>query len=621
MADPRLNVLLTARDEASPKVVALFDQFGRMAAQVEQTTLPATTRSTQAITAMEAATVKAARAARALALPLATELAPAFGAVTAQSVQAIGAAAFLASGWTAAGIAAASLAGIVGGQLVRSFQEAAKARAEFQAALGSPLPGDVSRQIDATAARIRQLAADRDALVRDLPARSGDTGVGAEFGAGAGSEEEERQAAAIQKRIGALNEEIRLLQQKLGALQDITLSEAEAERFGEALLESRRQREQLVAQAAAQRATTEQAMAQAAIAAERQLLQAQGQRTLSAAEFRERELALVTRARDAELEGIARVAAERRRAIEAARGPFMATELAQLELETAQRRKAAEDRFRQESAAAEARHFEERRSLADQWYQVQLQLGNRSLQEELARQQAIVASTAATSRAQITALQAVATLQSQLRAQATAALDAEIQKAEEAARKAAQAAGLSPEATDRAVRNAPLGPSSGVDSLVDLEKARRAQAVRERGGTITAEEGRLLRRLADLEAQERDRQARLFGPSGPRNPFEEEGRGPDIVTQTAGRPSGSDRLRDLGLGQGGEPAFTVAGQQAGQAFADGFAKGLQEREIAPLIVEAVTKGRAATQAARALAQQIEAAVVESLQLGGTMQGF
>src|SRR5262245_17284716 len=169
-----------------------------------------------------------AHAVRALAVPFASELSPALGSTVSRMTETVAMSVRVSQGFGGVALAGASLAGIVGSQLVTAYREAQKAQAEFTRALRSGDLGQMDAQFKKIADRVRELTQE----IRDLDARAGESrGMavlrGPRLTQQAGREQE--RAAAFQQ-LGPLA--------VAGEAERARLAEAEAMQRGEDQLRS-----------------------------------------------------------------------------------------------------------------------------------------------------------------------------------------------------------------------------------------------------------------------------------------------------------------------------------------------------------------------------------------------
>lgn len=178
-----IEIVVTARDEATKQIQAIFDQFGKVAVNLA----PAAEQSAR----FGESLLNNSRAISHVARLLGADLDPGLIHVAAHSAEA--GAKFLGLAATAAGVGAAVaiLAIAVGTHLVKSFEEAKKAKEELQAALESLSTAKAQEQVSKLADEIRKLGRARDEIAKQLekpfpaPTPSGGTdAVGQAIGVG-----------------------------------------------------------------------------------------------------------------------------------------------------------------------------------------------------------------------------------------------------------------------------------------------------------------------------------------------------------------------------------------------------------------------------------------------------
>jgi hypothetical protein len=208
------------------------------------------------------------------------------------------------------------------------------------------------------------------------------------------------------------------------------------------------------------------------------------------------QLAGIARVRDAEVRAITDAANARARA---ARGPTREEDVLAIRREEQQQQALLAQRVEGQITDIVTRAVEERRQLQERLFSVQVTLGERSLQQELARHQAAARSAQVGSAAQIQALERVAAVQTQLRAQLEALIESTIQRAE-----AAQSAGTSIPGRAGEVTQG-VRASDLTLAQFDLdERIRRAQVARDvfqQGGTVTPQELREVLAVPTLQSQ------------------------------------------------------------------------------------------------------------------------
>lgn len=499
--DNIIETILTAKDEASAKVGLQLELFSQMAGKAQASATQASAGLATLTTATNASEVgfgRAARAVRALAIPMASELAPAAGQVTGQIVGVITSAALLGSGLGAVAIAAAGLAGIIGGRLIESYQKAEKAQRDFSIAVregdiqalraqGKALITDVEPLVEARDRDAGAQARRRAAGFAPNPFLSGSNARAIEKGFG-GAADRQRAAESIAR------DDLMFIEAPKQA-KAITDKEAAEE------LEAIRARNRLIAEGSARQIELTKQLALAGVQAQRQLAEADplaGIATRQAAVLK-----AIEETRRLELKAIDDVAAERRKSIEATRSPTMRTELDQLGTDTGLLRRQAEEKAARDVVDANRKAADDQRQLAEQLFQIRRTLGEATLAEEIARYQKIAQAAEAGSRAQIDAAGRVAAAQVQVREQARSAFESIIQ-AQEAADKGKsgdgtpQVAGPFGELT-KGIRLSDFEQQSR-DARESLRNAKTAQGVLLAGGTISAAEARAIQNIPNLEA-------------------------------------------------------------------------------------------------------------------------
>src|SRR5262245_24745105 len=112
-----------------------------------------------------------AHAVRALALPFASELSPALGTTVSRMTEVVTMSLRVSQGFTGIALAGASLAGVIGSQLVNAYMEAKKAQDDFARALRCGEVGQMDAQFKKVSERVRELSND----IRELDARAGES--------------------------------------------------------------------------------------------------------------------------------------------------------------------------------------------------------------------------------------------------------------------------------------------------------------------------------------------------------------------------------------------------------------------------------------------------------------
>ena len=145
MARNTIQILATVEDQASKQIAGILDAYGRSSRELPAAMEPSTqavARLDQAVTAKSVSLVKAAGAVRSLALPIASELAPALGEASGAVITMVARTATMTSGFGLIAVAAAGVATVVGGALVASYERAKAAQANFVKALQT---GDIPK--------------------------------------------------------------------------------------------------------------------------------------------------------------------------------------------------------------------------------------------------------------------------------------------------------------------------------------------------------------------------------------------------------------------------------------------------------------------------------------------
>jgi hypothetical protein len=166
-----VELVLTAQDRASPVVekarALIVDQYGGALVLADERTR----KHVQSLDLLDGASAKAARSVRNLALPLVSELTPAMSATTAQITNVVAASSMATTIWGTLAIAAAGLAGVVGGELLRAWREGARAKKEWNEAMMSGDVGQVAGAVKKKADEVRQLTREIDELNKRVGSR------------------------------------------------------------------------------------------------------------------------------------------------------------------------------------------------------------------------------------------------------------------------------------------------------------------------------------------------------------------------------------------------------------------------------------------------------------------
>jgi hypothetical protein len=235
-----VTVDIVARDQGASatldKVRQQLELFPTFARNVEALG-PPLDKATRGFEGLDLSASKATRAVRGLAVPLISELSPALGGTASAMGQVVSSALLLGRGFGALGIAAAGVAGVIGGALLQSWREGATAAEAYAKAvrLGdiTALTAAVGAQADEVVRlgrEYRELAA-AAARARDEARGGGPEAVGAASVSSFFVAETERKA----------DEARRALQDKQRELESAKAARAE----GEALLAAERELKKL----------------------------------------------------------------------------------------------------------------------------------------------------------------------------------------------------------------------------------------------------------------------------------------------------------------------------------------------------------------------------------------
>ncbi|HUG36443.1 MAG TPA: hypothetical protein VML54_05800 [Candidatus Limnocylindrales bacterium] len=360
---------------------------------------------------------------RTLALPAALQLGDALGSTVSRmaGVVAGGAAIGGAMGLAAAGVGVLTLA--VGG-LVESWGKAAAREKEFQRVLTTGDIPAITAQVKDLTTEIINLTEARDKARADvgltLAARA-TRGVPGAFVPGASQQRgiDTKSAAAEEGRraAAAASAEQFIVTEEPKQIAALLEKIAADERAGIAAAA------QLRAENVIRRLEGERAIAQAGLQSLRQVLEAEGARTLSIEARSQLAVRFIGAQRDLELKAIAEVAAAKRAAIEGSGAPpqVRAEQTLQVDRDATAQRRQLDAKLILDGIANHQKFTDERIALEERWYAAQGALGKRSLQDELARHEAILKATEEGSRRQVEAMERVAALRAQIKAMDEAA--------------------------------------------------------------------------------------------------------------------------------------------------------------------------------------------------------
>jgi len=147
-----VSVVLDAEDRAR----GVLDQFGR-------TVIDLSDKTERGLVRMDTSMARTTRGVRALAIPLMMELSPALSTTSQRIAGVTTGALMLGSGLTALGLAAAGIAGVIGGQLLQAWRKNREELEQFNRALTSmnvgKIEGEISRlndELERTARDLRR---------------------------------------------------------------------------------------------------------------------------------------------------------------------------------------------------------------------------------------------------------------------------------------------------------------------------------------------------------------------------------------------------------------------------------------------------------------------------------
>lgn len=180
-----IELLITARDTAS----RVLDQFGRPFVGAAEGIRQESRRTgselqvlERNVTRVDASFSRAARTTRALAMPLASELAPSLGRVTSQMTTVVMAAAALGGGFATIAAVGAGLAGVVGGQLYESWKKNREELVAFNRAVASFDMSRINEQGAKARRELEEIRAELAAVRREREAMDAAYMGGSQFG-------------------------------------------------------------------------------------------------------------------------------------------------------------------------------------------------------------------------------------------------------------------------------------------------------------------------------------------------------------------------------------------------------------------------------------------------------
>jgi hypothetical protein len=583
----------------------LLDAFGREVRSLPDALTPASAAARgfgEAVGGAEVGLHRAGLGVHSLATPLKL-LSRGMEETSSEGVRLIAHAAHLGLGFGGAAVAAAGLATVLVGPLVAAWKRSSDSVKEYQETLNSLDLGKVQTKIDANVKRLAEVNKEITELQARL-ARAGEAptlGTGGPRGTGGGGlgllgglglRTAERERGELQRQLGGLHLERRVIE------EDVSLAGPEARAAAE---KAQAQVNAQLAQEALQLdqeklnnrlkvIEVEKTIATARLSALRQIVDAEGQETLSVQQRFGLQQALIEQTKAVELRAIAETAAARKQQIglSGAAPELQAEQRLQIDRDVAAQRRQIEDKVQLEIFQNAQRFLDSRRQQEEQLFQIRRQLGEATLQDEIRRAQAIADAAEAGSKRQIDALQRVAAAQAQLRVESQAflqkfltdkftaptgqtapSLTGAAPAAQPPGQPAAEKPGIFGDVM-KGIRASDLTLNQ-FDLAEKVRKAQIAQDVFQRGGTITPAEMKDVLDLPNLQKQATGDPFDLFlSATGQKT------RGFDLASINPPRSPGERRLEtitrgpdqvgpedELGIGSVAQ-SFSIAASGAGR---------------------------------------------------------